>query len=335
MRTSFGKHVAGITLTAACIVTAAACGDSASTNGGSDSLPIKLNFIGGSLVTLPMFVARDMGYFAKAGLRVRTVTTNSGTSATQLLSSGQLDIAISTIPVTITANSAGGDLAVVSGGETREPVAVQCRKGVGAEPGYPRGVSSLAGKSIGITAPGAAPDVYARAILASAGVDPSTVSWVSLGGVPNYIAAVKARRVDCVSSVQPTQRQLAGDVDTIVDVQNGQGPDVLLNANAWVYITSRRFATGDPEVISRFRTALSAANAFVSDPANASAIAGGVAKDYPGVGPTDLTGLIKGLAPSFAGADTITATQFQGAVKAYNLAYGKNVTADQSQLVLK
>src|SRR5881227_601573 len=180
MRTSLGKRFAGTALAVACIATAIACGSSASTAGrarsGSGSLPIKLNFIGGSLVTLPLFVARDMGYFGKAGLQVRPVTTNSGTSATQLLSSGQLDIAISTIPVTITANSAGGDLKIVSGGETREPVAVQCRKGVGVEPGYPRGVGSLAGKSIGISAPGAAPDVYARAILASAGVDPSRAS---------------------------------------------------------------------------------------------------------------------------------------------------------------
>jgi NitT/TauT family transport system substrate-binding protein len=246
-----------------------------------------------------------------------------------------LDVAISTIPVTITANSAGGDLAIVSGGQTREPVAVQCRKGIGAVPGYPGGVASLAGKSIGISSPGAAPDVYARAILASAGVDPATVSWVSLGGGPSYVAAVKAKRVDCVSSVQPIQQQVADDVDTIVDVQNGQGPKVLLDANPWVYITSKTFAGANPEVIKRFRAAIKATNDFISDPANASTVAKAIAKDYPGVSETELTNLITGLAPSFAGADTVTATQFQGALDAYNLAYGKNMTANQSQLVLK
>jgi ABC-type nitrate/sulfonate/bicarbonate transport system substrate-binding protein len=323
-----------------CLMAASACSSSTPTSvnasgGGRSPMPIKLNFIAGSIASLPLFVARDMGYFAKAGLNAETITTNNGTSATQLLSSGQLDIAISTIPGTITANKAGSNLAIVSGGETREPFALQCRTGIGVTPGYPGGVRSLAGKSIGISSPGAAPDVYARAILASAGLAPSKVSWVTLGGVPSYIAAIKAKRVDCVASVQPIQQVLVNDVDTIVDVQNGQGPKVLLDANPWVYIAARKFANGNPEVISRFRTAIKAANAFLSKPANASAVASGVAKDYPGVSQTDLTKLIKGAQSSFAGADTITATQFQDAVKAYNLAYGKDITADQSQLVLK
>ncbi|WP_166459372.1 ABC transporter substrate-binding protein [Amycolatopsis pithecellobii] len=298
-------------------------------------MPIKLNLIGGSLVTLPLFLAREMRYFEKAGLDVQPLTTNNGNSATQLLSSGQLDIAISTIPVTIAANSSGGDLVIASGGETREPLALQCRKGVGAVPGYPAGISSLAGKSIGTTAPGGAPDIYTRALLVSAGVDPARVSWVTVGSVPAEIAAIKAKRIDCVTSVQPVQQQLAGDVDTIVDVQNGQGPEFLLNANAWVYLASKQFANANPEVINRFRSAITATNAFLSDPANAPAIAKAVAPDYPGVGEPDLTGLIRGLAPSFAGAENITASQFDDAVKAYNLAYGKNVTAHQSELVLK
>jgi NitT/TauT family transport system substrate-binding protein len=340
MRPYLSRRVVSTAATAACLVAATACASTSTStstvnSSGGKGLPFKMNLVAGSLVSLPLFVARDMGFFEKAGLKAQAATTNLSTSALQLLISGQLDLASADIPSTINANSTGAGLVIVSGGERYAPVALQCRKGVGATPGYPAGVRSLAGKSIGITAVGAASDTFVRIILKSAGVDPSKASLVPLGGVPNFIAAVKAKRVDCVMSFPPIQQELAGDVDTIVDLQKGEGPNFLTNAQYGVMATTKKFASGNPEVIRRFRTALSAADAFVSRPANAEAVATGVAKDFPGISHPDLVRLVKTVQGTFAGAETIPPSAFQDSVKSYNLAYGKNLSLDQSQLVLK
>lgn len=344
MRSHLSRRIAALAAATVCLVTAAACsststgnpsGASSGATSGAASLPFTLNLTAGSLTTLSLFVARDMGYFSKAGLTPQPVTTNLGTSALQLLTSGQLDFAAIDIPSTINANSAGADLVIAAGLERYAPVALQCRKGIGVTPGYPDGVRSLAGKSIGISAVGAASDTYARIILSSAGVDPSKVSLIPPGGVPNFIAAVDANRVDCVMSFQPIQLQLANDLETIVDVQKGQGPGFLTNAMYGVMATTSKFAKSHPVVISRFQAAVTAANAFLSNPANASAVANGVAKDYPGISHTELVTLIKSVQGTFAGAETIPPSAFRDSVKAFNLAYGKDLSPDESQLVLK
>ncbi|MTD53233.1 ABC transporter substrate-binding protein [Amycolatopsis pithecellobii] len=336
MFSSIRKRVVGIATTAVCLAAATACaGPAPAPTNGAPNLTFRMNLTAGSLTTLGLFVARDMGYFAKAGLQAQSVTTNLGTSALQLLTSEQLDVASIDIPSAINARAAGADIAIVSGLERHAPVALQCRKDIGATPGYPAGVTSLAGKSIGITAVGAASDTFGRIILSSAGVDPAKVSLVPLGGVPNFIAAIKAKRVDCVMSFQPIQHQLADEVQTIVDVQKGEGPAILTNAAYGVAATTNKFATANPEVITRFRQAIKAANAFLADPANAPAVATGVASDYPGVSHDELVTLVRAVQATYADGETIPASAFEDSVKAYNLAYGKNITANQSELVLK
>ncbi|MFH1153518.1 MAG: ABC transporter substrate-binding protein [Pseudomonadota bacterium] len=98
---------------------------------------------------LPVYVARDMGLFERAGLNVEIITPSETADGLKLAASGTVDMAVSYEPQTIIAASGGLDVRVVGTLVDHPLTTLLFLKGKGIS--TPR---DLTGKTIGYTVPG-------------------------------------------------------------------------------------------------------------------------------------------------------------------------------------
>lgn len=144
-------------------------------------------FIGSS--QMPIWLARERGFFARAGVDPELIWMQSILSTTALLA-GEVDVIFGTPQVTLavlTAKNPPPIVAVGAWGSASEHWLV-------ANPSL-RSVKELAGKAIATSRPKAADHGYAIAILERYGVDPKSVTFFAAGGQGGRLAAVESGRV--------------------------------------------------------------------------------------------------------------------------------------------
>ena len=152
-----------------------------------EKLRVSTLFIGSSL--LPLWVAEERGYFARAGVDAELIWMQSTLSTTALLA-GEVDVIFGTPQVTLTVLTAKNPppiVAIGAWGSASEHWLV-------ANPAI-RSVKELAGKALATSRPKAADHGYAIAILERHGVDPRSVTFLAAGGQGGRLAAVESGRV--------------------------------------------------------------------------------------------------------------------------------------------
>ncbi|HEX9443023.1 MAG TPA: ABC transporter substrate-binding protein [Candidatus Binatia bacterium] len=152
-----------------------------------EKLRVSTLFIGSSL--LPIWVAQERGYFARAGVDAELIWMQSTLSTTALLA-GEVDVIFGTPQVTLTVLTTKNPppiVAVGAWGSASEHWLV-------ANPTV-RSVKELAGKALATSRPKAADHGYAIAILERYGVDPKSVTFFAAGGQGGRMAAVESGRV--------------------------------------------------------------------------------------------------------------------------------------------
>jgi NitT/TauT family transport system substrate-binding protein len=267
----------------------------------SANIAVKVTVFPAATPSLGVYIADALGFFSKNHIDIQYANVGTGSAALQALVSGSTDFTISDVTgVTLARRNTGIDVRFVAGQFTRFMGALQCRNGAGISGSYPDAMKQLVGKKVGITAPGSSTDTYLRYTLLQAGVDPSKVSIIGIGGVPNLVAAIQAGSVDCITSYQPVQQLIKGKVTTLVDWAKGQGPKVF--ADNYPYnglITSSAYAQKHPGTVRLFANAMREADNYGKDPAHAGQIASKVIQFFPGIDPDVLQSLIADMAPTF------------------------------------
>ena len=120
-----------------------------------------------------------------------------GTTAVQALLAGEIQFGhLSPAPM-LTAWAQGADFVWI-GTTTHQMVFTLL-----ADPAIAKG-SDLKGKKIGITRIGSASDLAVRAALEQFGLDPKDVTMISLGGIPDILAAMRAGAVQAGILSPPT-----------------------------------------------------------------------------------------------------------------------------------
>lgn len=315
--------VAGFVVIAALAV--AGCGDSAeetaSSGGGGGSKvqsEVRFTIFPGAFPSLGVYIADAMGYFEDEGIKVDYVNVGTGSSATQVLSSGDTDFIISDITgMALARKQTGAESYMVAGQFKRFMADLECRKGlVPADQEYPDVMQTVRGLKVGITAPGSATDTYLRYSMIAAGADPDSKNIIAAGGVPNLVSAIKAKRVDCVVAYQPMQKILADDVDSVLNWAEGEGPDLFGEYVFNGVITSQEFAKQQTPTVDAVSRAMKKAIEFGSDPSNAPEIAKRTLKDFQGIDPADLEDAIRATAPTFG--YEVTRKAVANALEAFN-----------------
>jgi putative hydroxymethylpyrimidine transport system substrate-binding protein len=135
-----------------------------------------------------IYAAKDSGAFSRAGLDVQIQTPSDPAAPLKLLAAGKVDLAISYEPELLLARDKGLQLVAV-GALVQKPLTaiISIGKHAIADP------KDLKGKTVG-TAGIPYQSAYLKAILARAGVDPSSVKEVNVGF--NLVPAMKTNKVD-------------------------------------------------------------------------------------------------------------------------------------------
>ena len=195
---------------------------------------------------LPLYVAREMGFFRDEGLEVAILAPSETSDALKLAASGKADLAISYPPQVIVSAARGIPLTVV-GRLMEHPLSTLLfleGKGIKAP-------SDLAGKRIGYTVPGVM-DVLLDAFARLNGI--KGISTVNVGF--SIVQSLASGKVDAVMggfrNYEVAEMVHEGMKPGFFAIEQWGIPDY----DELVFVTSPGFARSHPEVVRAFRKAL-------------------------------------------------------------------------------
>ena len=131
---------------------------------------------------LPIYVAREQGYFSEKGLEIKILSPSDTSDALKLAASGSIDIAISYQPQAIIAASEGININVIGRLIEHPLTTLLFLKGKGINK-----PSDLQGKKIGYTVPGLM-DVLLKAFAGINGIKNYTPINVGFTIIPSLVA---------------------------------------------------------------------------------------------------------------------------------------------------
>ncbi len=195
---------------------------------------------------LPIYVAKEMGFFRKEGLEIRILVPSDTTDALKLAASSKVDLAISYAPQVIVSAAEGVPVRVV-GRLMEHPLSTLLfldGKGIHSP-------SDLSGKRVGYTVAGVM-DVLLDAFSKLNGV--KGISPVNVGF--SIVQSIASGKVDAV---------MGGfrNYEVVEMLQQGMKPSTfpleewgIPDYDELVFVTSPGFAQSNPQVIRGFRKAL-------------------------------------------------------------------------------
>ncbi len=199
---------------------------------------------GACLCYLPTVLAKQLGEYEKAGLAVELVDLKGGSDALRAVLGGSADVVSGYFDhcVNLAAKKQElqsfvvydrypGEVLVVSPAHTAEI----------------KSIKDLAGKKVGVSAPGSSTDFFLKYLLKKNGVDPASVAVIGVGLGATAVAAMEQGQIDAAVMLDPSVTVLQGghsdlrilsdtrtQKDTL-DVFGGEYPGgALYSTTAWV-----------------------------------------------------------------------------------------------------
>jgi NitT/TauT family transport system substrate-binding protein len=191
-------------------VTAAALVLSSGLVAGSAQAQSKVTLaIGGAscLCYLPTMLAKGLGEFEKAGVNVDVVEFKGGSEALKAVIGGSADVVSGYFDHCVNLAARGqhlqafvvydrfpGLVLVVSPKHTNEI----------------KSIKDLAGKKVGVSAPGSSTDFFLKYLSSKNGVDPNSVAVIGVGLGASAVAAMEQGQIDAAVMLDPAVTILAG-----------------------------------------------------------------------------------------------------------------------------
>ena len=172
--------------------------------GSARKAPVRIIYSALTASNGPVWVAADQGLFEKYGLDVQIVH-GRGASPIQALAGGTVELGHFAGASVIQANLSGSDLVFVAAQTNYVVLSIWTRKDSPI-----RTLAELAGKSIGVSAPGSATHTTTRAALRKAGVADKEMKFVHHGALPEIFVSLDKGLVDAgvASAPRPAFREL-------------------------------------------------------------------------------------------------------------------------------
>ena len=227
------------------------------------------------LGNLMIRVARTKGYCKAAGINCEMTMIPAAPLGLQALIGGSLDVAQTPIEVLAAAVSRGSKLRAVVGSAVSNIFQVDVIATLplpNETKGFPAMMQDLKGRKIGVSARGAATEVFFRALLQDAGLEADDVTFVAVGAPNTAFAAMRAGSVDAIVSWEPAgtmceltkvcklvYRGASAARPAIFKAMYGAGTALVMRAED---IEKR------PHIARAVRDVSRQAEKFVNDPAN-------------------------------------------------------------------
>jgi NitT/TauT family transport system substrate-binding protein len=209
-------------------------------------------------IYLPIYIAQEEGFFAREGLDVDLVYTQSGVRSTQQLVGGSVDMAIPGPDAALVANSKGADLRIIAGWLHSVPYSFMVQPEI-------RSVADLRGQTVGASGLKGGSAIVMRRMLEKAGLEKDRDYSIAItGATPEALAALRAKAVQAVLVFQPQDYQLMEEgFVRLADARE------VLPSYAFISVVSRAdWLAGHRAEAVRFLRATIAAERWFYDPAN-------------------------------------------------------------------
>jgi NitT/TauT family transport system substrate-binding protein len=232
---------------------ASGCGGtptSSPTSGGKTSVTVGVIPI---VDVAPIYLGVKQGFFSDEGLDVKLETAQGGAAIVPAVVSGQYQFGFSNTTSLLLASSQGLPLKVVAAGVASTG---EDGKDFGAVIVKPdssiRTAKDLAGKRVAVNTLKNINTTTINNVVAEAGGDPSTISYVELP-FPDIAAAVAGGDVDAGQVVEPFLTIATGQGDRqVVSNYAGTDPDLTVG----MYFTSQQYAGQNAEAVTGFTAAM-------------------------------------------------------------------------------
>jgi NitT/TauT family transport system substrate-binding protein len=198
-----------------------------------------------SVAHLPVWVAKDAGYFVKRGLNVEPVQMRGGALITLGIMSGQLQFSGAGAESVVAARIEGADIVLLACPSDLEPIYLITRPEI-------KSPSELKGKSSAVTRIGSSTHFYLRAALRMVGLDAEKdMTILQLGAGPEMATALESGRIAAAAlNMRYALPFLRRNWPVLVDLTKTD----LVYPSACV-TSSRSFVKTEPRVVEDFLSA--------------------------------------------------------------------------------
>ena len=201
-----------------------------------------------SISHLPVWVAKDAGFFVKNGLNVEPIQIRGGSMITMAIMSGQLQFSGVGAGSVVAGRIEGGDLVLLACPADLEPVYLITRPEI-------KSASELKGKVSAVTRLNSSIHFYLRAALKMVGVDSDKeMTLLQLGGSAEIVSALEAARISAAAlTIRDALPFIQRNWPVLVDLSK---TDLIYPSSC--VTSSRTFVKNEPRTVERFL------NAYVS-----------------------------------------------------------------------
>ncbi|HEY7068387.1 MAG TPA: ABC transporter substrate-binding protein [Chloroflexota bacterium] len=200
-----------------------------------------------NLAFVPVYVARSKGYFTEEGMDADVTIVEGGNAATQAIVGRSAQFALSDTGEVTQANDKGVNLVSIETVMGKLTMNLVMRNDLAAQLGLSRQSSTdarlraLKDRTIGITSPGAATEVFSSYYLRTQGLDPDRdAKMVAVGGGPSLLAALKQGQIDAFMLSPPVPETAVADGYGTLLVSASQGDVPQLNEFAYEVLYARK-----------------------------------------------------------------------------------------------
>ena len=209
--------------------------------------PVKVGYDGFSITTGPMNYGLQKGIFKKYSIDLSMVYIDAGTTLTQAVVGGSVDIGQNGYTPAAAAAVQGADIAFIGGISNKLPFQLIVKSEI-------KTAEDLKGKKIAISRLGSSSDTAATFALTHLGLKRTDVTLLQLGGEGTRTAAMMSGQIDGSLEQLPRSAELeeTGKYHLMVDctVVAGDYPNTS-------YVTRRSMLKQHPDVIKKFMMGIS------------------------------------------------------------------------------
>ena len=186
----------------------------------------------GSFVALPLYVAKAYKLYEKHGLDAQFIY-GTGIQPTNILVGGSANFGDFAIEHGVNLIGKNQDLKLLVVCQGATPYGLIVRNDVptpNLHKPYPQMLKDLKGLKLGVSTIGAGTDTMLRYLLSSAGISPSEVQILPVGGPQAQVAGIKNGSIDGAMSFEPAQSEAVYGLHIakmVLDMEGGQGPEIF------------------------------------------------------------------------------------------------------------
>ena len=211
-------------------------------------IKVRVAYDGFSMTSAPMIYADKQGIFKKFGLDVTPVFVEGGSTLTQAVVGGSVDIAQNGYTPAAAAAVQGADIVFIGGISNKLPFQLVVKTSI-------KTADQLKGQAIAISRYGSSTDQAAEFALKHLGLSRNDVKILQLGGPTTRIAAAMSGQIGGTMEQYPDTAEVTRHgFHVLVDVT-----DVAGDYPNTSFVTSRAYLRKQPDVVKRFFMAMATA----------------------------------------------------------------------------